>query len=220
MSTTRYDFTRHGNTGKKGTDQHDSERRLTDKGTDQSRAIGKVLAEQVTGYDCVLSSPTLRCRETTSHALEAFGSMQSYPVALNELYPVDIPAIDTLFNQHGYSTLATYKGDSDHVAEFAEFTVWGHQALAAMEPFLKPLTGLDAAKIFVGGHAVCIPLIALLLVQAFDPSAVEEIGMILEINMGEGDVLSVVLHKDEDGDPTGVSVTHIVNPINEPALTS
>ena len=72
-------FVRHGKANDHGPDGGDHGRRLTDKGWEQSRAVGKLLAKLEWVPDLVLSSPRTRAYETAA-GLMAEAGVEGNPV--------------------------------------------------------------------------------------------------------------------------------------------
>lgn len=72
-------FVRHGKAHDFGPDGGDHGRRLTDKGWDQSRAVGKLLAKMHLVPDLVFASPRTRAYETAAGVMAAAG-MEGEPV--------------------------------------------------------------------------------------------------------------------------------------------
>jgi phosphohistidine phosphatase len=77
-------FVRHGQALDYGPDGSDHGRRLTDKGWDQSRAVGKWLAKMDAVPDLVFSSPRTRASETASGVMASAG-LEGQPVAVEWL---------------------------------------------------------------------------------------------------------------------------------------
>lgn len=77
-------FVRHGKAQDFGSDGGDSGRRLTDKGWEQSRAVGALLAKLDLLPDLVFSSPRARAYETAEGLMAAAG-VAGKPVAVEWL---------------------------------------------------------------------------------------------------------------------------------------
>lgn len=65
-------FLRHGEAEPHGT-RADAQRRLTDRGVEQSQAAGTALRELGVAFDVVYTSPKVRARDTAAHASRAMG---------------------------------------------------------------------------------------------------------------------------------------------------
>ena len=65
-------FLRHGEAEPKGS-RDDADRRLTDKGEDQSRTAGRALQRLGIDFDAVFTSPRVRSRDTAQVACEMLG---------------------------------------------------------------------------------------------------------------------------------------------------
>lgn len=72
-------FVRHGQANDHGPDGGDHGRRLTDKGREQSRAVGQLLSKMGLVPDLVLSSPRTRAYETAAGMMDA-AEMEGGPV--------------------------------------------------------------------------------------------------------------------------------------------
>ena len=67
----------------------DDERRLTQRGEDQSRAAGRALAAMEVVFQAVYTSPRVRARETARLACEALGAEPIEHAALREGFSAD-----------------------------------------------------------------------------------------------------------------------------------
>jgi phosphohistidine phosphatase len=72
---------RHGEAEPHGV-REDSQRELTPRGIDQSRAAGRALQALVGDFDAVFTSPKLRAHQTAAYACEALGAEPMDHVAL------------------------------------------------------------------------------------------------------------------------------------------
>jgi phosphohistidine phosphatase len=94
---------RHGEAEPHGV-REDSQRELTPRGVDQSRAAGRALQALVGDFDAVFTSPKLRARQTAAYACEALG-----------VEPIDHVALASGFDARNARELLASVGDDGRV---------------------------------------------------------------------------------------------------------
>jgi len=215
----------------------DCGRPLTEKGgMNEGANLGTLVRKHTTTLDAVITSPALRCKQTTGQVLTSFpGLMAAKVVEMPELYPIvpgfeDITAMFEGDDSRGikgllYSPLRRYldvfSGHSENL--FGGLMVWAQNTLHNLvHPHHDEIADKPEASMFVCAHAVCIPALLIATLQLMEEKGAgdltEQANLAFDTNMAPADGFYLKLGLErEHGHVIGcssVSLTHLRNELS------
>lgn len=190
---------RHGKAGAAAAGRPDSERQLNETGTRQAHGLRQSIERlSPDGFDIIGSSPLDRAMKTTEIVTGILPTpFPAFGVSDDKGDPLNV-----MFAELAYAPLYANSPDkpsylahtlAQHLHDWAENAV---ESLVVAAEEHKRQTG-QRANMFVGGHAVMQPMVALKLAEALGGGADQAPDFIRFENMGEAE--TICLQVSDDG---------------------